>query len=68
MSRSALKFLVKAGVAPVHRLVRRATFCTNRTQERKRKPSSDVKFREMNITKDKDVIIKSSGKGCRCCN
>lgn len=64
MSKSALKFLVKAGVAPVHRLVRQAVFCTDRTQERKRTQMN----REVATTKDKDVINKSNRKDCGCCN
>lgn len=66
MSRSALKFLIKAGIAPVHRLVRQPVFCTNRTQERKR--NVDTMSRELITTKDKDVVIKDIGKGCGCNN
>ena len=66
MFRSALKFLTKAGIAPVHRLVRQPVFCTNRTQERKR--NVDTMSRELITTKDKDVVIKDIGKGCGCNN
>jgi hypothetical protein len=66
MSRSALKFLTKAGVAPEHRLVRQPVFCTNRTQERKR--NIDSMSRELITTKDKDVVSKNTRKGCGCHN
>jgi len=32
MTKSALKFITKAGIAPVERLVRQDTFATDRTQ------------------------------------